>query len=247
MPSLLGPHVIGSPAEEGKDNGLCDPRTWECSLLGETEKSWSKKSYWSAANFTSEQKRAPSIYKELWMSHSHVKAQWLSKYHKVFIKWFWFLLIHEKQTASFITIPTTQRKGGTMWPRQGAVWQMSFQRFHWKCSWENNSYNSPKNKKEQVSKPGWFHCLVSYAHPPMCTGILNWDGSVFPPHLGVDNWCRRKTYLHSPTCFSPGQEGDVISYQQGGLVILCKHPELAQRHCLSQPPHVLSHVFLICM
>lgn len=53
--------------------------------------------------------------------------------------------------------------------------------------------------------------------------------------------------MHSHTRFSSGQEGDVISYQRGGLVILCKYPELAQRHCLSQPPHLLSHVFLICM
>lgn len=147
MPSLLGPHVIGSPAEEGKDNGLWDPRTWECSLLGETEKPWSQKNYSSAANFTSEQKRAPSIYKELWMSHFHVKAQWLSKYHKVLIEWFWFLLINEKQTASIITIPTTQRKGGTMWPRQGAVW-LEFTKLLWNRRGVGQGEGRPKEREQ---------------------------------------------------------------------------------------------------
>lgn len=92
-----------------------------------------------------------------------------------------------------------------------------------------------------IPLPGF---ICSSIHVPR---HLKGTGQLSPPHLGVNNWSGRKTCLHSRTCSSSGQEGDVISYQRGGWVILCEHPELAQRHCLSQPPHLLSHIFLICM
>ena len=47
--------------------------------------------------------------------------------------------------------------------------------------------------------------------------------------------------MPGPVCFSLGQEGDVISYQRDGLIILCQHPQLSQQCCLSQPPQLLSH------
>lgn len=48
-------------------------------------------------------------------------------------------------------------------------------------------------------------------------------------------------HLPGPRRFSLGQEGDVISYQRDGLIILRQHPPLSQQCCLSQPPPLLSH------